>query len=98
MSRIRPRFVYNEARANVLTNLIAVDLNFHDKDGFDKSEFVKSLNRNLWNWIENNNVGRRYSGGLLKFEPGDLNKMPIGGRILDNFTSGTRALTSQLSS
>jgi hypothetical protein len=75
MSRGSPRFVYNKARAHILTNLLGVRLRHSTK--CDMGDIAEYLSAALASWIENNNVGRRYAGGLVKFEPGDLQRMPV---------------------
>jgi hypothetical protein len=35
------------------------------------------FNAELEKWIDQETVGRKYSGGMVKFEPGDLGNMPI---------------------
>jgi hypothetical protein len=40
------------------------------------------LTKNLVAWIKETGAGRRYAGGLTKFEPGDLRNMPISSEVL----------------
>jgi tRNA1(Val) A37 N6-methylase TrmN6 len=78
MSRGYPKFVYNKAHAYNLTNLLGVHLNATIKISEQKmTNLVQQLNIDLKKWIDQEGVGRKYLGGLVKFEPGDLKNMPI---------------------
>lgn len=82
MSR-RPRFLYNKAGTYILTNLLGV----YPKNAgrFSDSmarDFVAQLNRDFLKWIRNEDAGRVYAGGLRKFEPGDLEQMPVSKGLL----------------
>jgi adenine-specific DNA-methyltransferase len=83
MSRGRPRFICNKACSYIVNNLLAVEL----KNGWlgikDFEEIAELLNKSLRNWIDHNKVGRTYSGGLLKIEPGDLEKLPISRDLVE---------------
>jgi hypothetical protein len=85
MSRGSPRFMYNKARAHILTNLLGVRLRHSTR--CDMGDIARYLNETLTSWIENNNVGRRYAGGLVKFEPGDLQRMPVPKDLVSRVTS-----------
>ena len=78
MSRGYPKFIYNKARVYNLTNLLGIRISgptrFSDRK---MANFVEQLNTELEKWIDLEVVGRKYPGGLVKFEPGDLKNMPI---------------------
>jgi tRNA1(Val) A37 N6-methylase TrmN6 len=78
MSRGYPKFIYNKARVYNLTNLLGIRISgptrFSDRK---MANFVEQLNTELEKWIDQEVVGRKYPGGLVKFEPGDLKNMPI---------------------
>lgn len=78
VSRGFPVFAYNKAQAHNLTNLLGVYLKFpvFSEDNQMKL-FAQLLNNELVKWVNQNSVGRRYKGGLVKFEPSDLERMPI---------------------
>jgi adenine-specific DNA-methyltransferase len=84
MSRDRPRFICNKAEAYIANNLLEVEL----KTGWlgikDDEKVAELLNESLWNWIDHKNVGRRYSGGLVKFEPKDLEKLPVSETLVES--------------
>ena len=78
ISRGYPKFFYNEARVLYLTNLLGVYI--RNQKMLPKGtmmDFVRMLNNELKNWIDAESVGRKYKGGLVKFEPGDLKKFII---------------------
>jgi len=78
MSRGYPKFIYNEARAYNLTNLLGIYLSASIRTSEPKmTNLVQQLNIELKKWIDQEAVGRKYFGGLVKFEPGDLKNMPI---------------------
>lgn len=78
MSRGYPKFVYNKAHAYNLTNLLGVHLSVPFKVSEQKMTILmQQLNAELKKWIDQEDVGRKYFCGLVKFEPGDLKNMPI---------------------
>jgi hypothetical protein len=87
MSRDRPRFIYNQARAHILTNLLGLVLKAPDmRREATMTDLSRLLTENLVAWIKETGAGRRYAGGLTKFEPGDLRNMPINSEILSILT------------
>ena len=87
MSRDRPRFIYNQARAHILTNLLGLVLKAPDmRREATMRNLSRLLTENLVAWIAETGAGRRYAGGLTKFEPGDLRNMPINSEILSILT------------
>jgi len=97
MSR-NPRFIYNEARAYVLTNLLEIHLKISQVSQVSEKmkELSLVLSGELASWIKKESAGRRYLGGLLKFEPGDLSKMPISRSLLDMVLSDDPHLRSSI--
>ena len=84
MFRGIPKFVVNEARVHILTNLLGVYLNFPEKYSVkDLVELTKVLNFSVADWVQKESGYRLYAGGLMKFEPHDLEKMPIHGKIFE---------------
>jgi len=77
ISRGYPIFVYNKIRAYNLTNLLGVYIKKQVSLDDEMERLVTLLNEELRSWIDKENVGRIYKGGLIKFEPKDLEKMPI---------------------
>ena len=86
ISRKQPRFIFNKVKAFNLTNLIGIYLRkdiIKIKNVNQRNQFIKLLNTSLSKWMANGHdsegrpIGRRYSGGFIKFEPGDLRKLPI---------------------
>lgn len=89
MSRGYPRFVYNEASAFNLTNLLSIYWRVPSCRFFDMAPRVTELlNSDLRNWIDQKSVGRKYAGGLIKFEPGDLRTMPVSKHTLNELSPG----------
>jgi tRNA1(Val) A37 N6-methylase TrmN6 len=87
MFRERPRFIYNQARAHVLTNLLSLVLKVQHTPGETAMRDLSNLlTENLVAWIGQTGAGRRYAGGLVKFEPGDLRNMPISSEVLSVLT------------
>jgi len=82
-----PRFIYNEAKVYNLTNLLGIYLNqsFDSLDNNEMATLVEDLNLSVKNWFKNEpvGVGRRYSGGIVKLEPNDLQMLPISKRLTD---------------
>lgn len=84
ISRGPNRFIYNRANALILTNLIAVDLDYIDNKNPEKiKKIIRLLNSNLKKWIKSGNIGKTYERNLLKIEPGELAQMPLGSEIRD---------------
>jgi len=85
ISRGYPKFIYNKAEAYNLTNLLAIYLDLPAKLSEKKATVLtKFLNSELKNWIDRESAGRKYAGGLIKFEPGDLKNMPVSkSKLLD---------------
>lgn len=81
MSRGHPRFLLNEVRARILNNLLGVCLARSFSSIRNRAEVRELLTESLSKWIRRDHVGRRYSGGLVKFEPNDLRKMPISKEV-----------------
>lgn len=78
MSRDYPKFIYNKARVLNLTNLLGVYFNTSIILPKEKiNEFIRMLNYEFINWVDSESVGRKYKGGLVKFEPGDLYNFKI---------------------
>lgn len=77
ISRGLPKFIYNKARVYNLTNLLGVYLQVTHVSDRQMEELTEVLNTDLVKWIKTRPVGRRYQYGLIKFEPRDLNCMPI---------------------
>jgi len=97
ISRGYPRFIYNAARVYNLTNLLGVYLTKPMSLSDSKAEiFVGSLDAEIRDWIDEESVGRKYVGGLIKFEPGDLEKMPIPKSTLEDLELGYVSLESHL--
>lgn len=83
-SRGLPMFIYNKARAHILTNFLGVYLKVPGVlSEYQMNVLAKVLNRELANWINLEPVGRRYKGGLIKFEPRELENMPISLAMLN---------------
>jgi adenine-specific DNA-methyltransferase len=83
MFRRAPRFVVNEARAFILTNLLGIY--FHESGLYSEKELVELasiLNSSVSEWIQSECGYRLYAGGLMKFEPHDLEEMPINSDTL----------------
>ncbi|MDH5779208.1 MAG: N-6 DNA methylase [Candidatus Bathyarchaeota archaeon] len=97
MSRGYPRFMYNKARVYNLTNLLGIWLResarFSDEEVLN---IVEQLNTALKKWIDQEAVGRKYRGGLVKFEPGDLKNMPISELKLTDREIGPASLQQRL--
>jgi len=82
MFRGYPRFVYNPDKLWNLTNLLGVSLisspqiqsqYYHNT----MARLAELLNEDVEIMMRRGVLGRRYGGGLLKFEPGDLDLMPL---------------------
>jgi hypothetical protein len=72
----QPRFLYNEAKAFILTNLLGVYLK--DTHSTNKmTEIAELLTRSVIDWIQKAGAGRLYSGGLRKLEPKELGGLPV---------------------
>jgi len=84
ISRGYPRFIYNEARAHILTNFLGVYLEPSGPPVGNVVGFIRLLNDELRKWIDRESAGRKYAGGLVKFEPSDLARMPISQCALEN--------------
>jgi hypothetical protein len=83
ISHERPRFIYNQARAHILTNLLGVVLKTrHQRGEIEMRNLSRLLTRDLVAWTKETGAGRRYAGGLTKFEPGDLKNMPLSSEVL----------------
>jgi len=83
ISRRYPKFIYNKTRALNLTNLLGVYLRLTSNSLSDKmKELVELLNEDLRKWIDEDHAGRNYVGGLVKFEPRDLERLPISKSVL----------------
>jgi tRNA1(Val) A37 N6-methylase TrmN6 len=94
MFRGYPRFIYNKDKFPILTNLLGVyvkSLADGTKDTDEKLiQLSKSLNADVRRAMKKNEGSyvRRYSGGLLKLEPSDIENMPISSasrRLLESF-------------
>jgi len=93
MFRQYPKFVYNKAQAYNLTNLLSVYLNVPVERADDTMMTVTELlNSELKKWIDQEPVGRRYRGGLVKFEPRDLWVMPVSESALGKMEIGLSRL------
>jgi hypothetical protein len=68
ISRKYPRFIQNKARVYNLTNNVLSQ---------KMEEIVNLLNKDLRTWIDTDFAGRNYVGGLIKFEPRNLEKLPV---------------------
>lgn len=78
VSRRYPRFIYNKARVLNLTNLLGVYLKLTSNCFSNRmKELVELLNEDLRKCIDEGHAGRNYVGGLIKFEPKDLERLPI---------------------
>ncbi|MCW4019355.1 MAG: N-6 DNA methylase [Candidatus Bathyarchaeota archaeon] len=78
ISRIYPKFIYNKAKAYNLTNLLSVYLTLPKKYSDETmNQIAMMLSEDIKNWMEMQFAGRIYSGGLIKFEPKNLEEMPI---------------------
>lgn len=78
ISRGYPKFIYNKACAYNLTNLLGIYVNAPIRHSDEKMvNLTKLLNNEIKNWIDQESAGRKYAGGLIKFEPGDLRIMAI---------------------
>lgn len=84
-----PRFVCNQAGVRILNNLLGV---YFDKRlalaDEDERALAEAMNFDLEDWIRRGDqtgspVGRMYGGGLLKFEPGDVSRMPLSEKTLN---------------
>lgn len=90
-----PRFIYNKAKVLNLTNLLGIYWKMLNCTLGDKTALIAELlNHDLTRWIESESVGRKYAGGLIKFEPGDLAEMPISNHTLDELSPGLRRFSS----
>lgn len=77
MSNGNPRFIYNEAKIMTLNAFLCV---YPSKDAGMNDEKVKALLSYLNSSCFKSNLpylGRIYSGGLLKIEPGEAQKLPV---------------------
>jgi len=78
VSRGFPIFTYNKVQAHNLTNLLGVYLKFPINPENNRMRLLAELlNSEMVKWVNQNSVGRKYKGGLIKFEPSDLERMPI---------------------
>jgi adenine-specific DNA-methyltransferase len=90
ISRGSPIFIYNKAQVHNLTNLLGVYLEISVTLSEDEiRKLVRLLNGNIKEWIDQKSVGRRYSGGIVKFEPKDLERMPISKSALSELRIGS---------
>lgn len=95
MARGYPKFIYNKACAYNLTNLLGIYLNAPIRHSDEKMvNLTKLLNNELKNWIDQESAGRKYAGGLIKFEPGDLETMPIHESTLAEMRIGFSSLNT----
>ena len=73
-----PRFVYNSAKVDILTNVLGLYLKKELLlDDSHKAKLAGLLTEDIRCWMKDGSHGRQYAGGLVKFEPGDLRKMPL---------------------
>jgi len=83
ISRGFPKFAYNKAQVHNLTNLLGVYLKSPAAPfDYHMQELAELLNVELADWINRKAVGRMYKGGIIKFEPRDLEKMPVSSTAL----------------
>jgi adenine-specific DNA-methyltransferase len=78
----KPKFMFNDALVFNLTNLLGV---YFTGIVQSKEELINSLNMAVSTWVNQCNAGRKYSGGLVKMEPSDLEKMPVPMKLLIEF-------------
>ncbi len=77
----KPCFIYNGANAYILTNLLGVYLK--SRTSLDQMpKIAAKLTKSVSDWIDFEDVGRRYEGGFRKLEPGDLGQLPISSNLL----------------
>jgi len=85
VSRGFPIFTYNEVRAHNLTNLLGIYLKFPIFLEKNRMKLLAELlNSEMVKWVNQNSVGRKYKGGLIKFEPSDLERMAISVKALNS--------------
>ena len=95
ISRGFPVFAYNKVSAYNLTNLLGIYLKLPAISADDKMQkLVELLENELRDWIVQRCVGRRYKGGFVKFEPKDLEKMPVSISAIEDLHIGFKPLTS----
>lgn len=100
ISRGYPKFIFNRIGAYNLTNLLSIHLKVQSAPSRNLTakmvDLTKLLNNELRKWIDAESVCRRYKGGLVKFEPGDLKNMPICESAVDKLGIGFKSLDFHL--
>jgi adenine-specific DNA-methyltransferase len=85
MSRGYPKFLLNKAHIFNLTNLLGVHLKSKVNLTNERLiELTRALTKAIREWIDQESVGRIYSGGLIKFEPHDLERLPLSHKVLES--------------
>lgn len=77
ISHGKPFFAYNSCKVHILTNVLGIYLRAHRN--YERSRMIDladSLTADVRRWVRKG-FGRRYSKGLVKFEPGDLGLLPL---------------------
>jgi hypothetical protein len=78
VSRGSPVFIYNKARVHNLNNLLGVYLKISViLSEVEMTKLVRLLNSEIKEWIGQKSTERRYAGGMVKFEPRDLERLPV---------------------
>ena len=102
ISHGNPKFIGNPNKLCILTNVLGVHLNCKELPEEMLEKIARALTEDLAQWIKEKGVGRKYSGGLVKFEPNDVKEIPLSERtqiMLKDLTesskhpSGERAVT-----